>query len=151
MKRAQTSMSLFLGVWLAVLMAGYIASRANVFAAGGQNNCVPCTCCEELTTWWATGDTNDHGFVSQGTNQPAVVAAIGLDCSGTTTIYGNGCDVGQQMEEIPITQVNMVTYSSASLSCTITIGPPPAGIYVCTNGTGMQPTNYSTDQTYCGE
>lgn len=62
MKRVHTSRLLFLGVWLAILLAGYMASRASIFAATGSNSCDPCQDCEEMNTYWESSDNTTGGY-----------------------------------------------------------------------------------------
>lgn len=149
MKRARTSMSFFLGVWLVVLMAGYKASHTSVFAAGGQSSCVECDYCEIFSIWWSPMYNEDDGYVYPGSGQPAPMGGIGPQLDGSWPLYGTGCNGDVRYEYDPPVTVNLVKYSSASFECIITIAPPPRGFYSCSGGQGATPLNVNQNQSYC--
>ena len=153
MKREHTSLSLFLGVWLAVLMAGYMASRASVYAAVAKDNCIDCTYCVTINnSAWGTKSNNVFGFVDDGTNTPDNMALLGtkLGGQGATLYTSYGCDSTTAFTNPQGPTLEFVYYSSASQTCIITGAPPPAGVYKCTNGQGMKHTGETYIQVLCG-
>ena len=151
MKRAHTSKLLFLGAWLAVLIAGYIASHTRVFAAGGQNNCIACTYCVVADTAWDNSPWPGGsviGTVQDGTNTLADTGYFGKDLGGDGTIYGSD---GYPCEFFKISQGNtleLVNFTSATMTCNPK-APVPQGLYICTDGQNMTHTGVGVSQTWC--
>lgn len=141
-------MWLFLGAWIAVLMAGYMASRASVFAAGGYTDCIDCSCCMNAEILWLSSSGGYAGDVDNGTNTPDDSAAYGPDCSnGNPMIWGtNFCDSVWLTTGVTL---EAVFYNSAT-PCTYIPGPPPPGNYTCTDGQGMRHTGVTFPQVLCG-
>jgi len=140
---------ILLGVWLAVLVAGYMASRANVFAAGGQNDCIPCKYCEFMSTTWDSGGNNYAGTVwTADGHTPAEVAVYGTALGGVQDDYSDtACDGNSGKPECE-NWVTIVHYSSATLECK-PAAPAPKGTYKCTNGQNLQLQKNSFCPDFC--
>lgn len=145
MKRVQTSKLLLLGVWFAVLLAGYMASRASVFAA--VTMCIQCKDCENMDTWWYSASNTVAGTVWQSNGTPVSTAILGTNMGSLKDCYGGGCD-GTSTGENCENMVTEVKYSSATPLCSPPY-PIPNGTFAATDGQNVKPTDNSFCQTFC--
>ncbi|SRR5579885_3447197 len=148
MKRARTSMSLFLGAWLAALIAGYMSSRSSVFAAGGKS-CPPCKDCSMLDTWYDPAFLNNYaGMVYNNSDTPAQTAWLGTDQGARNDNYALNCYLYGSNPDDGVT-IEGVTYTNATPDCIPGL-PPAPGLYEAEKGTGIKHSGVTSTRMICG-
>lgn len=150
MKRTHTSTLLFLGVWLAVLMAGYMAVRLSVFAAGGGGGpplCPRCKECAMLDTWWVPYPDSYGDYVTNGTDTPTQNAFLGTNEGGGVDSFAINCYDGSSSPNDGVT-LEGVTYTGGNLDCA-DVNPPAPGLYQATKGIGINHSGVTLTQNIC--
>lgn len=149
MKPTRRSMILFLGTLVAGSVAAYMASRHSVFAAGGGNDCPPCTYCIFPYAYWGTGTVTVYGQVNDGTKAPEQSALVGssINQDQNMTIYSGQICESFQIQGIDL--LDAVTYDSCTPDCNMTKYPPPPGYYTGTNPQGASPPGKTFTQSWC--
>lgn len=124
--------------------AAYMASRGSVFAAGGQNNCVPCYGCVFTYCIYISGVNSCNGTLDYMTKEPIQNAFVyykttiytGLSCQKYETPYGSN--------------VYMVSYQSCDGDCIAPL-PPPNGVYTGSNGQNPSKPTITVSGEYCSD
>lgn len=151
MRRAGTSMSLLWGVWVTVLITGYLASRASVFGGGAQNNCINCSDCLSMKLVWIStlGDNGYCGTVFQGGVTPAYDAYKGPNIiPGNPVLYG--FDLCFSDWYFSGETVEFVGFNSGT-PCDWGVGPPAPSPYECSSVQGITPTGNLSAQQICAD
>lgn len=93
------------------------------------------------TEWFSTSNTDSGTVWTAGLpdQSPAGTAFSGTNMGGVKDNYGpDGCE-GNATSQLIENEVTEVSYTSATLSCSYTTVPIPAGTWQCTNGQNMKP------------
>jgi hypothetical protein len=151
MKRTHTSTSLFLVLWLAALIAGYMASRASIFAAAGGINCFPCKYCLNCNTLWQQNNNAYVGTVYDGSDSLAENAIFGpIMVPGNPVVYGMiDCSDTCDSNTVATGQLLEIVFYDSATHCNFNPGPNPPGNYDSMDGQGMTHKGVTLNQTLC--